>query len=76
MQKFNGIITSVKTLNTVGVEVVYFQKHPKYQKVLKKTTKLLAHNELNDLKEGDRVEIVKSRPYSKLKHFVVSKKIA
>ncbi len=76
MQVFEGIITSAKTLNTIAVEVLYFAKHPKYKKVLKRTTNLLAHNEIEGLKEGDKVEIVSSKPYSKLKHFKVSKKLA
>lgn len=75
MQVFEGTITSNKTINTVAVEVIYFAKHPKYKKVLKKTTNLLAHNEIENLKEGDKVEIVSSKPYSKLKHFKVTKKI-
>ncbi len=75
MQIFEGKVTSTKGINSVAVEISYFVKHPKYRKVLKKTTKLLAHNEIGDLKEGDSVEITKSRPYSKLKHFKVTKKI-
>ena len=75
MQKFEGIITSAKTANTVAVEIVFFQKHPKYKKVLKKTTKLLAHNEIEGIKEGDKVVIVKSRPHSKNKHFEVIQKV-
>lgn len=76
MQKFEGTITSAKTPQTVAVEIVFFAKHPKYKKVLKKTTNILVHNEIDGLKEGDKVELVKTRPYSKLKHFKVVKKIA
>jgi len=72
MQRFEGTVTSVKTPQTVAVEIVFFAKHPKYNKVLKKTTKLLAHNEIDGVKEGDKVAVIKSRPYSKLKHFKVS----
>lgn len=75
MQTFEGIVTSSKGINTVGVEVVFFQKHPKYQKVLKKTTRVLAHNEISSVRAGDLVEVVKTRPYSKLKHFKVTRKI-
>lgn len=75
MQKLEGIITSAKTKNTVTVAVPYIWHHPKYQKILKKTTKLLAHNELEELKEGDKVTIMKCRPYSKRKHFKVIKKV-
>lgn len=75
MQKLEGIITSVKMKNTVSVAVPYIYQHPKYKKILKKTTKLLAHNELENLKEGDKVMIMKCKPYSKRKHFIVIKKI-
>lgn len=72
MQFFTGKVVSNKTPQTVAVEVPYFKKHAKYQKIIKLTTKLLAHNELENVKEGDTVKIVKSRPYSKLKHFLVT----
>ncbi len=75
MQKLEGIITSVKMKNTVAVAVPYIYQHPKYKKILKKTTKLLVHNELEGLKEGDKVSIVKTKPYSKRKHFKVLEKI-
>lgn len=75
MQKLEGIITSVKMKNTVSVAVPYIYHHPKYKKILKKTTKLLAHNELEGLKEGDKVSLIKTKPYSKRKHFKVLEKI-
>lgn len=75
MQSFKGQVTSAKTLKTVKVEVEYTYHHPKYKKILKRMTKLLVHNEIEGIKEGDRVEIVKSKPFSKLKHFKVLKKI-
>ncbi len=75
MQIFEGTVISAKTKDTVVVEIVYFQKHPKYKKVLKKLTKIMAHNELPEIKEGDQVELIKTKPYSKSKHFKVNKKI-
>lgn len=75
MQAFFGTIVSAKTPQTVAVEFTYSQKHPKYKKIIKRTTRVLAHNEFSDAKEGDQVWIVKSRPYSKLKHFKVSEVI-
>lgn len=72
MQTFTGKVTSNKTPQTVSVEIVFFQKHPKYSKILKKTTKLLAHNEIPSVKEGDLVKIMQSKPYSKRKHFKVT----
>lgn len=76
MQSFTGVVISNKTLNTVGVKLEYFRKHPKYQKIFKQTTRLLAHNEIEGISVGDVVRIVKSRPYSKLKHFKVSQIIS
>lgn len=75
MQIFEGIVTSAKTKNTVLVEVTYFTKHPKYQKVLEKKTKLMAHNEIEGIAEGDKVEVINSKPYSKNKRFKVVKKV-
>lgn len=61
--------------DTVKVAISYSIRHPKYQKVMKKTTNLLVHNEMEGLKVGDKVEIVKSMPFSKRKHFIVTKKV-
>lgn len=71
MQTFIGKVVSAKSPQTVAVEFAYFQKHPKYQKIMKRTTRLLAHNEIADVSEGDTVKIIKSRPYSRVKHFKV-----
>lgn len=75
MQKFSGTIVSMATKDTIKVEIYYSIRHPKYQKILKKTTTLLTHNDIEGLKVGDKVEIVKSKPFSKMKHFKVAKKI-
>jgi small subunit ribosomal protein S17 len=44
-------------------------KHPIYGKFIKKTTKLMAHDENNDAGEGDTVRIVETRPLSKNKRW-------
>lgn len=75
MQTFIGTVTSNKTPKTVRVEVSYAYKHPKYKKILIRKTKLLAHNELPEVGLGDTVRLVKSRPYSKRKHFRVIEKV-
>lgn len=75
MQKFEGIIVSSKTPKTVIVTTDYIFRHKKYKKILTRTTRIAAHNEIEGLKNGDQVELVKSRPYSKTKHFTVVKKI-
>ena len=75
MQYFEGKVVGVKSAKTVAVEVPYVYRHPKYKKIVKRTTKLLVHNEILEVAVGDRVRIEKSRPYSKLKHFKVISKI-
>ena len=76
MQTFVAKVTSAKTLKTLAVEVSFTQTHPKYKKVISRKTKLLVHNELEGIKEGDSVKIGKSRPYSKTKHFKVIEKVS
>ncbi len=75
MQTFIGTVTSIKMKNTLAVVVPYSEKHPKYLKVIQRKTNLLVHSDIEGIKEGDKVRIVKSRPYSKLKHFKVLEKL-
>lgn len=69
---FKGKVVSDKMQKTVVVEVKKRKSHPKYKKVVEKITKLYAHDELG-AKEGDLVEIIETRPLSKLKRFRVIK---
>ena len=75
MQTFTGTISSTKMKNTVAVKISYSYRHPKYHKILKKTTKLLAHHEIEGIKEGDQVKIVKTKPWSKNTHFKVTERL-
>ena len=63
-----GVVASDKGNKTIKVVVEYQQRHPKYGKYLKRRTVLHAHDEKNDAKEGDTVEIAECRPLSKTKH--------
>lgn len=63
-----GVVASDKGDKTIKVVVNYQTKHPKYGKFLKRRTVLHAHDEKNDAKEGDKVEIAECRPISKTKH--------
>jgi small subunit ribosomal protein S17 len=63
-----GVVASDKGAKTIKVVVNYQTKHPKYGKYLKRRTVLHAHDEKNDAKEGDTVEIAECRPLSKTKH--------
>ncbi len=64
-----GIVTSDKMDKTVTVAVVNRKSHPVYGKTLTTTVKLKAHDEENDAKEGDTVEIMETRPLSKTKRW-------
>src|SRR6476469_8399756 len=63
-----GVVASDKGDKTLKVVVNYQTKHAKYGKFLKRRTVLHAHDEKNEAKEGDRVEIAECRPLSKTKH--------
>src|SRR6202451_4702939 len=68
LRKILGVVASDKGHKTIKVVVNYQARHPKYGKYLKRRTVLHAHDEINDAKEGDTVEIAKCRPLSKTKH--------
>ncbi len=72
-KKFVGEVVSDKMQKTVVVEIKHRKRHPLYGKVLKKQTRLYAHDEEEKAKLGDKVEITETRPLSKLKRFKVSK---
>jgi small subunit ribosomal protein S17 len=67
----DGTVVSTKMDKTVVVAVIERVRHRRYQKTLQRTTKLYAHDEVNDLKEGDRVRVAETRPLSKLKRWRV-----
>ena len=62
-----GVVTSDKQDKTRTVSVAYQQRHPKYNKYLKRRQKFHVHDEANKSREGDRVEIAPCRPFSKSK---------
>src|SRR5438045_5118528 len=68
LRTLEGVVASYKGNKTIKVVVNYQTKHPKYGKFLKRRTTLHAHDEKNDAKEGDKVEIAECRPMSKTKH--------
>ena len=69
-----GIIVSDKPNKTVTVLVERKYRHPVLKKVLKVKKKYNAHDENNKFKNGDRVSIVESKPFSKNKKFQVMEK--
>lgn len=68
LRKIQGVVASDKADKTIKVVVEYQTRHPKYGKFLKRRTVLHAHDETNDAKEGDKVEIAECRPLSRHKH--------
>jgi len=66
-----GTVTSNKMQKTVVVQVDRKVKHPLYEKFISKRTKLYAHDENNEAKIGDIVEVTQTRPLSKLKSWRV-----
>lgn len=62
-----GKVVSDKMQKTIVVVIERAVKHPKYKKIIKRRTKLHAHDEREISKIGDVVKIRESRPYSKTK---------
>lgn len=62
-----GQVVSDRMDKTITVAVDRKVKHPIYGKFITKTTKYMAHDETNDAKEGDVVQIMSTRPLSKRK---------
>jgi len=68
---FVGVVVSDKMDKTVVVAVDRLVRHPLYKKVIRKTSKFYAHDEFNECRVGDIVEIMETRPLSKLKRWRV-----
>ena len=66
-----GEVTSDRMDKTVAVAVVRQQRHPLYGKYVRRSTKVLAHDEGNQARVGDRVRIRECRPRSKRKAWEV-----
>ena len=64
-----GVVVSDKMDKTIVVAVRDNVRHPLYNKIVKKTYKLKAHDEANDAKVGDTVRVMETRPLSKDKRW-------
>ena len=71
-----GEVVSNKMDKTIAVLVERRVEHPIYKKYVKKSTRLLAHDENNECGEGDTVEIEECRPISKSKSWKLQRVIA
>ena len=68
-KEFSGTVISDKMHKTIVVRITQLRKYPKYNRIVKKYTKLKVHDEKNTAKAGDTVRIQESRPFSKEKSF-------
>jgi small subunit ribosomal protein S17 len=66
---YRGTVVSDKMDKTIVVEVYTSKRDPKYTKRVKYSKKYKAHDELNEAKLGDVVEIMETRPLSSTKNF-------
>ena len=66
-----GTVVSDKMDKTIVVAIEDRVKHPLYKKIIKRTVKLKAHDENNECRIGDRVEVMETRPLSKDKRWRV-----
>ncbi len=66
-----GLVVSDKMEKTVVVSIERRVQHPVYGKMIRRTKKLKAHDEMNDAKTGDTVRIMETRPMSKDKRWRV-----
>lgn len=64
-----GIVVSNKMNKSILVGIERQVRHPMYGKFIKKTTKLMAHDEHDDANEGDTVRVIETRPRSKRKRW-------
>lgn len=64
-----GVVTSDKMDKSIVVAVQRQVKHPMYGKFMKRSSKIMAHDEENEADEGDTVRIMECRPYSKRKRW-------
>jgi len=64
-----GVVTSDKMNKTRRVEIPRLVKHPRYGKYIRRRTICHVHDEQNESRTGDTVEIMETRPLSKTKHW-------
>ncbi|MFK7920032.1 MAG: 30S ribosomal protein S17 [Ilumatobacter sp.] len=67
-----GTVVSNKMDKTAVIAVVSRVPHPKYNKMVLRTTKLHAHDEANDVNIGDKVRVMETRPLSKNKRWRIT----
>ncbi|HOE68260.1 MAG TPA: 30S ribosomal protein S17 [Candidatus Omnitrophota bacterium] len=71
-----GVVVSNKMNKTIIVSVTRLLRHPKFNKIIRRQIHYAAHDEKNLAREGDRVQIVESKPLSKTKRWRLVKVIS
>ena len=71
-----GTVISSKMDKTISVRIQRTVKHPLYGKYIRRSTKIMAHDEVNECSEGDVVIIESSRPLSKNKSWRLQKVVS
>jgi small subunit ribosomal protein S17 len=64
-----GVVVSAKPDKTITVRIEITRRHPTYEKVVRRTNTIHAHDESNQAQEGDIVRVVESRPLSRTKRW-------
>ncbi|MEX0674680.1 MAG: 30S ribosomal protein S17 [Gaiellaceae bacterium] len=68
-QERRGVVVSTSMDKTIVVRVDTVKAHPRYKKIVRRTSKLHAHDETNRANVGDVVRVVETRPLSKTKRW-------
>jgi small subunit ribosomal protein S17 len=71
-KRLTGVVTSDKMDKTIVVAVTTTKRHPVYGKVMRRVKKYKAHDESNECRIGDRVQIIESRPISRHKRYMLT----
>ncbi|MCF8089409.1 MAG: 30S ribosomal protein S17 [Desulfotignum sp.] len=71
-RELKGLVTSDKMDKSVVVQVERYIQHKMYKKYIKQYKRYQAHDEKNECRIGDEVQIIETRPLSKLKRFRVT----
>lgn len=64
-----GVVTSDTRDKTIAVTIERLVRHPLYGRVVRRKSRLVAHDEKNEAHIGDRVEVMETRPLSKTKRW-------
>ncbi len=71
-QTIEGWVVSDKMSKTRVIEVRWSKRDHHYGKVMRRTTKLYAHDEKNESHSGDRVRLMETRPLSRTKRWIIT----